>query len=532
MTPRYPFVFLLLLSAGCARQKFFQPDARPDPTPLAATADSARVTAGRHYQRGPIGRVLLGPHHRSAWVAPVTLPVLELASIVPGGLKPGKIGGGFQTTSMTVLTPSGQGYALRTIDKNPYRTLPKVLRHSFVLNLVRDATSAGYPYGAFVVPPLAAAAGIPHTNPRAFYVRADENGLGAASELYQGRVVLLEEKLEGEANIAGRLPGATALEETADMLAKRYQTGQHTIDEATFLRARLLDLWLGDWDRHEGQWTWAAYAQPRGHTRWTPVPQDRDQVFFRFDDGLIPWLASKVVRKFRTFGPEYESIEGYTRNARYLDTHVLTRQTRPAYLATALDLQKRLTDAVINQAVRQGLPREVYQREGASMIAALRSRRAALPEVAEEFYRQRTRHVLVAGTDEDERFVVDRLNDTATVVSVYRQFKASNKPPRPDSLFYRRRFNPTETHSIDLHGLQGKDVFELRGQVRRSPLVNIYGGPQEDEVLDHSRVAGLRRKTRFYDTARNNTFEPAPELKDKTTHGVTSHAFDRDGSGR
>ncbi|MDF7811438.1 hypothetical protein [Hymenobacter sp. YC55] len=531
MTPRYSFALLLLLTAGCARQKFFQPDARLDPTPLAGTADSARVTAGRHYQRGPIGRMLLGPHHRPAWTEPVTLPVLKLASIVPGGLKPGKIGGGFQTTSMTVLTPAGQGYALRTIDKNPYRTLPKVLRHSFVLNLVRDATSAGHPYGAFVVPPLAEAAGIPHTNPRPFYVRADENGLGSASELYQGRVVMLEEKLEGEANIAGRLPGATALEETADMLAERYRTGQHTIDEATFLRARLLDIWLGDWDRHEGQWSWAAYTQPRGGTRWTPVPQDRDQVFFRFDDGLIPWLASKVVRKFRTFGAHYESIEGYTRNAGYLDEQVLTRLPHPAYAATALDLQKRLTDAVIEQAVRQGLPREVYQDEGARMIADLRSRRDALPKVAEEFYRLRARHVLVAGTDEDERFVVDRLNDTTTVVSVYRQFKDSSKS-RPDSLLYRRRFNPTETHSINLHGLQGKDVFEVRGKVRRSPFVNIYGGPHEDEVLDHSRVAGLRRKTRFYDTARNNTFEPAPELKDKTTHGVTSHAFDRDGSGR
>lgn len=531
MTPRYSFALLLLLSTGCARQKFFQPDARPDPTPLADTADSARVTAGRHYKRGPIWQMLLGTHHRPAWIEPVTLPVLKVASIVPGGLTPGKIGGGFQTTSMTVLTSAGQGYALRTIDKNPYRTLPKVLRHSFVLNLVRDATSAGHPYGAFVVPSLAEAAGIPHTNPRAFYVRTDENGLGPATELYQGRVVLLEEKLEGDVNIAGRLPGATALEETADMLAERYRTSQHTIDEATFLRARLLDIWLGDWDRHEGQWSWAAYAQPRGGTRWTPVPQDRDQVFFRFDDGLIPWLASKVVRKFRTFGPRYESIEGYTRNAGYLDEQVLTQLPHPAYAATALDLQKRLTDAVIEQAVRQGLPREVFQHEGARMIADLRSRRDALPKATEEFYRLRARHVLVAGTDEDERFVVDRLNDTTTVVSVYRQFKDSSKS-RPDSLLYRRRFNPIETHSINLHGLQGKDVFEVRGKVRRSPFVNIYGGPHEDEVLDHSRVAGLRRKTRFYDTARNNTFEPAPELKDKTTHGVTSHAFDRDGSGR
>jgi hypothetical protein len=527
----YPLALVVLIAAGCARQKFFQPDARPATTPLAANADSALVTAGRHYKRGPIGRVLLGRHHRPAWVETVTLPVLKPATTVPGGLRPGKLGGGFQTTSMTVLDASGQGYALRSIDKNPYRTLPKVLRHTFVLNLVRDATSAGHPYGAFVVPTLAEAAGVLHTNPRPFYVRADEAGLGKASELYQGRVVMLEEKLEDQVNIAGRIPGAVELEESDNVLEKRYASGQHTIDEKAFLRARLLDLLIGDWDRHEGQWTWAAYPQAQGKTRWVPVPQDRDQVFFRFNDGLIPWLASKFVRKFQTFGPRYESIEGYTRNARYLDEHVLTELNRSAYLLTARDLQGRLTDAVLKEAVRQGLPREVYQREGAEMIAALRARRDALPKAAADFYRLRAKSVLIAGTDQEERFVVDRLNDTLTLVSVYR-LRDGKKAANPDSLLYRRSFNPTQTRHINLYGLQGDDVFEVRGSVRRSLFVNIYGGPQEDEVIDNSHVKGLRRKTRFYDTARNNKFEPAPELKDKTSHGVESHAFDRDGSGR
>ena len=532
MTFRFAFASsLLLLTAGCARQVFFQTDARLSKEALPPTADSARVTAGRHYQRGPFGRFWLGRHHRAAWTQPVTLPVLNLASTVPGGLRPGKVGGGFQTISMTVLGPDGQGYALRSIDKDPYRTLPKVLRHSFALTMVRDATSAGHPYGAFVVSPLAEAAGVPHSHPRAYYVRSDEQGLGQISERYRGRVVLLEEELEGQENIAGRLPGATALKDTDDMLEERYESTRHRIDEAAFLRARLLDLWLGDWDRHEGQWTWAAYPQTQGYTRWVPIPQDRDQVFFRFDDGVLPWLMSKIVNKFRTFGPRYESIEGYTSNARYIDSHVLTELGRAVYLNTALDLQRRLTDAIIEQAVRQGLPREVYHREGAALVAALRARRDALPRVATDFYRLRAHHVLIAGTDQAERFVVERLNDTATVVSVYRR-KEDALPSTPDSLLYRRTLRPSETHRASLHGLGDDDIFELRGTVRRSPFIDIYGGPDEDQVRDASHVAGLRRKTRFFDTKRNNDFAPAPELKNKTTRGVESHAFDRDGSGR
>jgi hypothetical protein len=523
-----PALLLTLLTAGCARQRFFQPDARvPNAAAQAAVGpDSARVTAGRHYQRGPVKRLLFGQHYRRVWAQPVTLPVLDLRTAVPGGLTPGKVGGGFQTTSMTLNGPNGRTYALRSLDKDPYKTLPKVLRHTFVLNVVRDATSAGTPYGAFVVPPLAQAAGVLHTRPRPYYVRPDETGLGPITERFRGKVVLLEEKYESKENLTAEFgPGAVDLLESEDVLEEIYRSPGHYFDQPAFLRARLLDLWLGDWDRHEGQWDWVAVRQPGG-TLYRPIPIDRDQVFFRFDDGPISWLASKAVRKFRTFGPRYESISGYTRNARFIDARVLNQQTGRDYAATARALQLALSDEVIERAARR-LPPEVYRLEGPRLVAALRARRDALPAAAATFYRLHAAEVVVPGTDEAERFVVERQSDSLTVVSVYGE-GADGK----ERLVYRRSFRPAETKRVLLHGLGGKDVFELRGQVRRSPRIDIYGGPGEDTVADSSRVAGLARKTRFYDTKRNNSAEPAPELSIKTRSGVETHAFDRDGSGR
>jgi hypothetical protein len=531
MTPRITLLPILLVAVGCSRDTYFQSDARLTPaSPLPATADSARVTAGRHYHRGPVGRFLLGRHYRTSWAQAVTLPVFNPQTAVPGGLRFGKIGGGFQTTSMTLVGDDGRSYALRSLDKDPYRTLPKVLRQGFVLTVVRDATSAGMPYGALVVPPLAEAAGLLHTTPRAFYVRPDEQGLGPASKRFQGKVVLLEEKYEGKQNIAGPLTGALDLEESEDVLEKRYASPKHHLDGEAYVRARLLDLWLGDWDRHEGQWSWAAYAQPGGRTLWKPVPQDRDQVFFRFDDGLVSWLASKLVAKFRTFSPRFESVEGYTRNAAFMDERALAAVPRGVYLRTARELQQRLTDSVLVQAVRRGLPPEIFRLEGPRMISTLQARRAELPAVAGTFYLLKARQVLVAGTDEAERFVVERRADTATVVSVY-SLPLNRKNPDA-SLLYQRSFNSTDTKAVLLHGLQGKDEFVVSGQVRKSPFIDIYGGPDEDTVQDSSRVAGLRKRTRFFDTRRNNVLEPGPETKDLTKHNVLSHAFDRDGSGR
>ena len=525
MPPRLSLLLLLLFSAGCARENFFQADARL-PTSPAPPTDSVLVTAGRHYQRGPVHHVILGKHYRPVWATPVWVPVFNPQTAVPGGLKPGKMGGGFQSISMTLLGADGREYALRALDKDPYKTLPKIFRKTFALNLVRDATSAGNPYAPFVVTPLAAAAGVLHTTPRPYYVRPDETGLGPESERFQGKVVLLEEKFENAASLTSAFGNARDLEESDDVLRDRFADPHHRVDQLAFARARLLDIWLGDWDRHEGQWSWAAYPAANGRTTYRPVPQDRDQVFFRFSDGVLPWLVSRpfFVAKFRTFKPEYESIEGMTRNSRFIDERFLNEVTAADFQRLVQDLQRRLTDSVIAAAVRR-FPPAVYAREGAFITNALQARRAALPAAAQEFYHLLSHRPTVVGTDQDERFVVRRLSDSTTAVTVY----ALGGKLGADSLFYQRVFRTKDTKQITLHGLNGNDVFELSGQVRRGPRVSIYGGPNGDVVQDSSRVRGWRNKTWYYDTHSGNELSKGVDTRDKTAHGVKMHAYDREG---
>src|SRR5207245_4245986 len=64
---------------------------------------------------------------------------------------------------------------------------------------------------------------------------------------------------------------------------------QNRVAARAFLAARLLDLFVGDWDRHAAQWRWARLDE--GDARlWRPIPRDRDQAFSKLD-GLLPWLA-------------------------------------------------------------------------------------------------------------------------------------------------------------------------------------------------------------------------------------------------
>ena len=43
------------------------------------------------------------------------------------------------------------------------------------------------------------------------------------------------------------------------------------------LRARLLDMLIGDWDRHDDQWRWVAFEE--GKHDFKAIPRDRDQAF-------------------------------------------------------------------------------------------------------------------------------------------------------------------------------------------------------------------------------------------------------------
>ncbi|MBD2721208.1 hypothetical protein IC234_03640 [Hymenobacter sp. BT189] len=493
MPPRLPVYLLAFgtlsgLLGGCARQNFFQPDARPDAAraqPLPATADSVRgVTAGRQYARhGRLYGALVGRHHRATWAAPVTVPVLQLS---PSRLRPGKVGGGFNSTSLNLLAPDGRAYVLRTVDKDPIRATPELLRNTFLVNVLRDNVSSTNPYAALVVPPLAAAAGVPHTSPRLFYVRPDDPAFqGDSLRLFRGQLAYLEEKTSSPVSEGKKVD----ILGSKEAFEKVFSTPAQRLDQPALLRARLLDAWLGDWDRHPGQWNWLA-TSGGGATTIAPLPKDRDMVFYRLDDGVLGWLIGHVaVRHWTTFSAHFPNEENLLSNGEYLDERGLNQLTRAQFRAAAQALQQRLPDTLVARALRR-LPASAYALEGPRLTAALQSRRAQLPALADRWYLRLARRPYIGGTARAERFEIHRYADS-TVVAVYGAGPAAQSASR----LYQRTFLPAETQQIQLEGLGGDDVFvveEHGASAVSRPRIRVYGGPGTDELRGPTGARGLR----------------------------------------
>jgi hypothetical protein len=481
-----------VLGSGCVRKNFFQPDARLDASlPLPATADSVRgATAGRQYARhGGLYHALVGRHNRPTWAAPVSAPILRLPTARPGGLRPGKVGGGFNSTSLTLTPPSGPAYVLRTVDKDPIRATPTVLRGTFLVNVLRDNISATNPYGSLVVAPLAQAAGVPHATPRLVYVRPDDPAFQTDSlRLFRGQLAYLEEKAAVDIGTpAGSRGGTTS---TTKAFEAVFASPTHRIDQAAMLRARLLDGWLGDWDRHEGQWNWGlSQPTPTGTVLLTPLPKDRDMVFYRLDDGVLGWLVGHVfLRHWVTFKPEFQNATALLSSGHYLDVRALNGLSRGQFRAIALAMQRQWPDTLIERALRR-MPPAAFALEGPRLIKALQARRADLPALANGFYEHLARRPVVGGTVQAERVEVHRYRDS-TVVAM--SALGGSTP------LYRRVFFPSETRVIRLEGLGGNDVFVVQEhdkQVRSAPRVHLYGGAGTDEIRGTARGVRFSQET-------------------------------------
>src|SRR5439155_97164 len=90
--------------------------------------------------------------------------------------------------------------------------------------------------------------------------------------------------VRGEVLDLARVGGGTVFAGSAKIVSRTKLWGEldrdpaNRVDSRACLTARLLDVYVGDWDRHAGPWRWGRFGE--GDARvWRPIPRDRDQPF-------------------------------------------------------------------------------------------------------------------------------------------------------------------------------------------------------------------------------------------------------------
>ncbi|AKD05527.1 hypothetical protein PKOR_04975 [Pontibacter korlensis] len=496
---------------------------RPAITDNTNYADSTvTLAANSNYQAGGLHKTLLGQHYRDVWAAPVKVPLLDMAS-EHGGLTPYQLGGGKQTAALKVRNPDAKEYSLRTVDKDPSKALPPYLRETAARVLLQDQISAQHPYGALIIPRLADAAGIFHTNPRLVYI-PNTPYLRLYQDQFSNTLAYLEEDADENHEETASLGYAKNLVGTDKVLEELVEDNDHEVDQREYVRARLFDMLIGDWDRHEGQWRWVEEDKPDKGNLYTPVPEDRDQAFFKAD-GVLPWLVTRKwgIRNIQNFDYDFPDVVGLNLSGITLDRTLTSKVTRQEWLQIAQDIRKSMTDEVIAEAVQQW-PEPVRELSGVEITAKLQARREKLPQAAARYYDFLAQYVDITGSDKHERFLITRLDNQRLQVVGY---KTSKEGEVREEIF-NRTFFTNETKEVRIYGMDGKDEFVITGDVDKSIVVRIIGGNDADIITDSSHVSGLKKHTVVYDTEEGNQFSFSIETKDKTDPYDEVNLYDRD----
>lgn len=473
------FTLLACVAMGCtvAAQQHSFPIARADSISIRVHPSFDDV--------GKFHRFLFGENYRKDWATEVRLPWIRVSEFM-GGLKALELGGGFQTQSLRMVDSLGREWTLRSVEKSPEKILPDQIRETFISDWVKDAMSAQHPFSALIVPPIAMAANVAHANPMIGVVAHDE-ALGEYNELFAHKVCLIEE----------REPVGESIN-TTKLINALLKNNRNTVDYPNFLRARMVDLLVGDWDRHADQWRWTK-GNDGDKQAYFPVPRDRDQALY-INKGLLPYVVSRswVAPNLQGFGAEVADVRYSLWKTMFLNrfsgfaiSHEKWNQTVNGFVAA-------ITDSVLEESLKR-LPREIYALRHDQWLAQLRQRRDQIPKEMEKFYRFEKKVVDIHLSDQNEYLTIKGQPDrtlNVTIKNITKEGLIGNKVLADAS------FDPEVTKEIRIYLSAGDDRVVIDNSTSPIKLRLIDSlGKKEYEVIESMR------KTRVYDRLGNLTIK-------------------------
>jgi len=477
-----PVLIGLLMTLVCA------PSARAQVRTLSGRQDHAEgvVIPGERYAGSSFRRFFLGDHYRDLWTTPIAVPFLDLASFA-GGLTPEEAHSGSQTRSLRFQGADGRSYQFRAVFKNPTARLDPELQGTLVADLLQDGASASHPVGALVVAPLLDVAGVLHPEPY-LAIMPDDPALGPFRTEFAGVLGFVEERPNeardgrGGFQDASRVVGATRLFERID------DGPDDLVDARAFLTARLMDIYVGDRDRHRDNWRWALLDDSGPVRIWTPISRDHDEAFVKLDGALLRF-ATKYYPQLTSFAPEYGNTLNLNWHAREVDRRFLAGLDRQVWDSTAVWLQSRLSDQVLTEAVAT-LPVAMLEVGGEDLLSVLQARRDGLADEASRYYGLLADEVEIHATDADEVARITRVDDHILEVMIRARDCQGCAP------YFLRHFDSDDTREVRINLWGGKDSVVVEGDGEPPIELRVVGGKGRDQLIDRSRVGGVK----FYDS--------------------------------
>jgi len=422
-------------------------------------------------QKSGFYNILWGKHYRNLYCVPVRVPAVTLDSF-KGGVKVVTNADNFR--GLVVEDAKQQLYLLRLLggstsflESEFFRDIynQKDFKDTYLDSFIGDAYTLINPFTFRAANYMAAKASLKTNTSGIYYIPK-----GGAQDTITGGW-----KLEDRLVSISELPDIntqTNIMLTREMLEKMKDSPLWQVNQVEYIRTRLFDMLIGDWNKIPENWSWQADKEG-DLTLLTPVVIDRNHAFSKVDGLLFQQMLGVLGLGFITdYNAELKKLKKSNSLGFALDMALVGGCDESIWLDEAYYLQKKITDDVIDQALAQ-LPLEIARQETGELRETLKARRALLPEIARKYVQLLDRTPVIAGTDEEERFVVDRYEGGQVRVRVY--------SGKEDMVYYDHIFKKGQTKEIWIYGVGGKDRFAVTGLVENSIPVYLISGSEENE---------------------------------------------------
>ena len=489
------------------------------------TQKKASIYTKEEIDKSGIYRFLWGERYRKYFGTEVNAPTVNLDTLF-GGLKPVRKGGGHQSKSLRLKDKKGREYVMRALRKNAVQYLQAVaFKDQYIEgqfddteteDLLNDVFTGSHPYAPFTIGKLSDAIGVYHTNPVLYYI-PKQNSLGHFNDEFGDELYMIEERAASGHGDKESFGFANKVISTDDLLKNLNKNEKHILDEESYIKARLFDMLIGDWDRHEDQWRWAVFKEGK-QTIYRPIPRDRDQAFSIMGDGFLLNFVTKTIptlKLMQSYKEELKSPKWFNLEPYPLDMVLITKAKKEDWDAQVNHITKNLTNAIIEEAFTN-FPIEVKDETILDIKRKLIGRRKNLQKISDAYFKDINKFQVVRGTQKDDWFDIERLSNGETKITGYRIKKGEKK-----SVFHQKTYNYKYTKEIWIYGLDDTDTFVVNGLGDSKIKIRIIGGQNNDT---YNILNG--KKVKIYDyKSKNNTFVTS-NGKVKLTDDYETNVYD------
>lgn len=492
-----------------------KPDLKQYPQKFNATKDTTIYSSEMTKKTG-FYRFLWGNHYRKLYSTPIQARQALLDTLF-GGLKPTIVEGQERARFLRLQHKSGREFEMHAIKKSATRFLQtfafkdkaieREFRNTYTEDFILDFYTSAYPFAPLVVADLARNIGLNHTNPRLFYI-PKQNALESYNENFGNELYLVEERPTDASAGRPRFGKPQKIVTTEDVLAA-IRTGNAMVDQKEYIKARLFDMLIGDWNRDANQWFWGEYKES-DMILYRPIPRNREQAFSKFDGTLLFVIMKlQAIRHMKSFNDNFANVRWFNRQAYALDLAFLAGTTAEDWKEQAAEIQNLLPDSEIEKAFLK-VPAEAQDESAQKIIRQLKERKQDLPKYANRYFKILQETVLIAASEGKDRIEVARQGRN-TIVTI----ASDTKPAR------KFEFNRSQTKEIWIYGLGGEDEFKVTGNGSRKIKVRLMGGSDSD-----SYAVDNGSKVKIYDfKSQPNNYTDAGNAKLKITDSYQLNSY-------